>query len=169
MEIKNCVFADLEIIFNLFDHAIAYQKTKNTVVWPVFNKQDIIDAISEKRQFKVVIENKIACVWTYTFGDQFIWGNKDKNDAIYIHKIATNPDFKGQNMVQKIVNFSTKLAIEKQKLFLRMDTVGQNKGLISHYTKCGFTFLGMFAIKEYINLPAHYHEAEVSLFELKVQ
>ncbi|HEV8272366.1 MAG TPA: GNAT family N-acetyltransferase, partial [Chitinophagaceae bacterium] len=61
--------------------------------------------INEKRQWKLVIENTIACNWAITFSDKEIWGEKDKNDAIYIHRIATNPNFRGNRYIDRIVSW----------------------------------------------------------------
>jgi hypothetical protein len=52
--------------------------------------------------------------------------------------------------------------------FVRMDTVGENHKLIEHYTGCGFEFLGLSHLTDTEGLPAHYHNAVVSLFQLKV-
>jgi hypothetical protein len=49
-----------------------------------------------------------------------------------------------------------------------MDTVGENHKLIEHYTACGFEFLGLSQLTNTDGLPQHYHNAVVSLFELKV-
>jgi ribosomal protein S18 acetylase RimI-like enzyme len=168
MEIKNCELSDVDAIIALYQAAIEYQKTKKCAVWPLFDIEDIKLAIAEKRQFKIIIENKMACIFTYTFDDAAIWGSSDCNDAIYIHKIATHPNCKGQNLVEKIIIFSKQQAIDKQKMFLRMDTVGENTGLISYYTKCGFTFLGLRKLTLFSDLPEHYHNATVSLFEMKI-
>ena len=59
-------------------------------------------------------------------------------------------------------------AKENGKKYVRLDTVGDNKGLIKHYTSCGFDFLGLFKLKNTAGLPPHYHNATVSLFELAV-
>ena len=49
-----------------------------------------------------------------------------------------------------------------------MDTVGDNLGLINYYTKCGFDFLGLLKLKNTEGLPAHYDNAMVSLFQMKI-
>jgi len=41
--------------------------------------------------------------------------------------------------------------------------------VLLHYTACGFDFLGLSQLKNTDGLPQHYHNAVVSLFELKVQ
>ena len=87
---------------------------------------------------------------------------------MYIHRIATNPFFRGQNLVGKIVEWVKIYAAENQKQFVRMDTVGDNPGLIGYYTKCGFDFLGLLKLKNTEGLPAHYHNATVSLFQMTI-
>lgn len=66
----------------------------------------------------------------------------------------------------KIVEWAKIYAIDNQKQFVRMDTVGDNSGLINYYTKCGFEFLGLLKLKNTKGLPAHYENATVSLFEI---
>jgi hypothetical protein len=54
------------------------------------------------------------------------------------------------------------------KQFIRLDTCGDNQGLIKHYTNSGFTFLGMKRLKSAANLPAHYVNADVCFFEINL-
>ena len=85
---------------------------------------------------------------------------------MYIHRIATNPDFRGLHLVEHIVTWSNAYAQENKLDYIRMDTVGENLGLISHYQKCGFEFLGLHKLEDTKSLPAHYHNATVSLFQI---
>ena len=45
---------------------------------------------------------------------------------------------------------------------------GKNEGLISHYKGCGFKFLGINKLRNSSQLPAHYHNADVCFFEIKL-
>jgi hypothetical protein len=49
-----------------------------------------------------------------------------------------------------------------------MDTVGENIGLTNHYKKCGFDFLGLSKLQHTSELPLHYQNATVSLFQISV-
>ena len=168
MEIINSDIEDINTIFELYDIATNFQKSKSVVTWPEFDRELIEKEISENRQWKIIIDNKIACVWATTESDPQIWRNKNKEPAIYIHRISTHPEFRGKHLVNDIVKWSINFAKEKKKKFVRMDTVGENIGLINHYKKCGFDFLGLFKLKDTTNLPTHYHNATVSLFQLPV-
>jgi len=167
-QIQNSNIDDINEIFRLYKIATDFQKTRFTVHWPEFDRKLIETEISENRQWNIVADGKIACVWATTFDDPQIWEERNEDPSVYIHRIATNPDFRGQNLVEQIVKWVKIFAIENQKQFVRMATVGDNPGLIKHYTKCGFDFLGLLKLKNTEGLPVHYHNATVSLFQLAV-
>ena len=168
MIITNSAPTDLEEIFDFYRLATEYQKTRASVVWPDFERDLIIKEIEEKRQWKIIVDKATVCVFATTFNDPLIWGEKDKDPSVYIHRIATNPAYRGHNLVMAIVDWAKNYAKENKKKFIRLDTVGENKGLINHYQQCGFNFLGLFKLKNTGGLPAHYHNASVSLFEISV-
>ncbi|MFT5862940.1 MAG: hypothetical protein ACI828_001594 [Flavobacteriales bacterium] len=168
MKIKNSEVEDMDTIFSLYKIATDFQKKKSVVPWPDFDKELIEKEIREKRQWKIVIDGKIACVWATTDTDAQIWLKRNDDPAIYIHRISTNPNFRGQNLVKEIAKWSRVFAKENNKKYVRMDTVGENFGLINHYINCGFDFLGLSQLKETSALPAHYQNATVSLFQIRV-
>jgi GNAT superfamily N-acetyltransferase len=169
MEIKNCALKDADAILELYDAAMDLQMKKNMVVWPRFERSFIEKEIKEERQFKLMIGNEIACNWAITFEDKEIWEEKDKNDSIYIHRIATRPEYRGNRFIDVIVAWAKDYALSKRKSYVRLDTLGDNRKLIQHYTSAGFAFLGMFKLENTENLPAHYHkEPNCCLFEMKL-
>jgi ribosomal protein S18 acetylase RimI-like enzyme len=137
-------------------------------VWPEFDPELIKTEIAEERQWKMIEDGNTVCIWATTFDDPLIWEEKNADPAVYIHRIATNPEHRGNNLVQKIVDWSKEYAVENGKEYIRLDTVGKNEKLIEHYTNSGFTYLGLLKLQNTEGLPAHYDNASVSLFELKV-
>jgi ribosomal protein S18 acetylase RimI-like enzyme len=169
MKIENCTTKDIPEIFRLYSIASAYQKSKQTVVvWPDFEKQLVETEIAENRQWKLIIDESIACVWATTFSDEQIWEERNADAAIYIHRIATHPNFRGNNFVSLITEWAKNYAISNGKDFVRLDTLGNNIKLIQHYTNAGFRFLGIFDLKNTIGLPVHYHNTPACLFEIKL-
>lgn len=169
MKIQKSTLQDITEIFRLYGLATEYQKVtfpENT--WPIFERKLVETEIQEQRQFKIVIDNQIACVWAITFTDPQIWEEKNNDPAIYIHRIATNPIFRGQNFVTEIVVWAKRHAKSHQKKFIRMDTCGDNQKLIAHYKNCGFNFLGIVRLKNADKLPSHYQSADVCLFEIEL-
>ena len=169
MKIENSTEDDIPEILRLYGEASAHQiRVKATVVWPVIKRELVATEIAEKRQWKLVVDDKTACVWAITFEDEQIWQERNADAAIYIHRIATDPDFRGRNFVATIVAWARKYAESLGKDYVRLDTIGENLPLIRHYTSAGFTFLGMFQMKNTDGLPAHYESGNVALFEIKL-
>ena len=72
---------DIDSIFQFYDMAVEYQKTKFNKHWKGFERDLVEKEISENRQWKIIINNEIACVFAITFEDENIW--KEKNDIIF--------------------------------------------------------------------------------------
>jgi ribosomal protein S18 acetylase RimI-like enzyme len=170
MEIKNCLMNDANEILLLYEAARDLQTQRKMVVWPFFEKSFIEREIQEGTHWKIVFENLIACNWTITFEDREIWRQKDKNNAIYIHRICTNPALRGNRHIDLIVKWAKKYAMQMGKQFVRLDTLGNNTKLIDHYTSAGFEFLGMFELTDTASLPIHYqNEPNCCLFEISAE
>jgi hypothetical protein len=167
MEIKKCLKDDIQNILSLYSAAQSLQIERNMVVWPTFDASFIEVEINQERQWKLIVENQIACNWAITFEDKEIWREKDQNDAIYIHRICTNPLFRGNRYIDEIVTWAKEYTSKQHKRYVRLDTLGHNTKLIKHYTSAGFEFLGMYELKNTSSLPKHYQdEPNCCLFEL---
>ena len=165
--IQNSTLNDIDEIFRLYRLATNFQKSKKIKEhWPEFDRNMVKEEIQSLRQFKILVNDQIASIWAITFNDFEIWGEKDKSPSMYIHRIATNPDFRGQNLISKIIEWAKEYAISKNREFLRLDTCGNNSRLIELYTSCGFEFLGLTKLKNTATLPSHYHDADICLFEI---
>lgn len=161
----NSTEGDLGEIFRLYDLATAYQRIRFPQnQWPRFEKSLIEREIRERRQFKLLTGDTIGCIWAVSYSDPQIWPEDDGRSAIYIHRIAANPEFRGNNFVSIIVDWAKKFAADKK--YIRMDTCGNNTKLIRHYESCGFHFLGIKKLKDASGLPSHYQNADVCYFEI---
>jgi hypothetical protein len=168
MQILLSNLSDIDTIFEFYDKAIAFQKANSKQHWLPFERNLIEKEIGEKRQWKIVINNEIACIFAITFSDENIWGEKNADPAIYIHRIVTEPKFRGNNFVGNIVDWAKMYGKENNKRFVRMDTWGDNLKLKAHYEKFGFNYLGIITPQRVSELPAHYSSITLSLFELPI-
>lgn len=170
MKIEVSTLNDLDEIFRLYKEATKYQKIKFPEnQWPEFSRSLVVNELEEHRQFKIIINEQIACIWAVTFSDAEIWEEKNSDPAIYIHRIATSPLFRGHNFVSKIVGWAGEYAKQHNKEFIRLDTCGHNRKLISHYCNAGFDFLGIKKLSDPTGLPAHYIDADVCYFEIALE
>jgi ribosomal protein S18 acetylase RimI-like enzyme len=95
-----------------------------------------------------------------------LWGEKDKNNAIYLHRIATHPDYKGRQLINRIIDWSLIHARKAGRKFIRMDTWGDNDRLSNYYIKAGFRLVGKQFITKNESLPEHYWGIYLNLFEM---
>lgn len=166
--IVEAVLEDIDEVFRLYDLATSYQKTKTDKTWSGFERELIETEISESRLWKIIENNEIACVFSIAFSDELIWGKKDQDPSIYLHRIATNPDYRGKGYVKKIIQWAEEYALANGIEYIRLDTFGDNHALIGYYVKCGFKFLGLTSPKNTDELPKHYEGISLSLFEIEV-
>ena len=74
MTIKNVSIVDIDDVFRLYKIASEYQREKKKViVWPNFDRNMVETEITEKRQFKMFIDNEVVCILAITFSDEQIW------------------------------------------------------------------------------------------------
>lgn len=166
MEFLNSTTEDMEAIFDLYDAAIAHQKAVSKQHWLPFDTQLVAVEIAEGRQWKIMVDGQIACIFLTAFSDPAIWGEKDADPSIYLHRIVTNPAFRGQHFVQKIVDWAKIYAKESGKKFIRLDTWSDNPRLKELYLQCGFQFLGIQSPADPAALPSHYSTIKLGMFEL---
>ncbi len=168
MDIQNSTPDDLPMIFEMYEMAIAHQKKVSHLHWQAFDREMVSQEISEGRQWKIMVDGQAACVFVSTFSDPHIWGEKDREPSIYLHRIVTRPDFRGRNFVQEIVNWAKIYGKKNGRKFIRMDTWGDNPKLIEYYQKCGFRFLGVALPSNREMLPAHYSCITLAFFEMEI-
>jgi hypothetical protein len=75
MKIQNCEPEDINQIFRLYRLASSFQKEKNATAWPEYEHYLIEIEIAENRQWKLLINNEIACVWAIIFSDAQFWAH----------------------------------------------------------------------------------------------
>ncbi|MNK35205.1 Acetyltransferase (GNAT) family protein [compost metagenome] len=167
IEVLNSQTADIDIIFDFYDMAIAHQKKVFNKHWQGFSRELVQTEIAENRQYKILVGGEIACVFAVTFNDKLIWGDRDQ-DAIYIHRIVTHPNFRGYAFVKEIIKWARQYSLDNELKYIRMDTWADNEKLLEYYTGCGFGYVGVVTMQKTDGLPKHYEGISLSLFEIVV-
>ncbi len=166
IRIVNAVDDDLDVIFDLYAKAVEFQKQVFDKHWLGFDSALVNTEIAEDRLWKIVENGAITCIFSVAYADPMIWGERSGDPAMYIHRIVTNPDFRGRAFVRVITEWAKTHARSKGLRYVRMDTWGDNKKLIDYYKDCGFTFLGLTSAEISEDMPKHYHGITLSLFEI---
>ncbi len=163
--IENTVKSDLEFIYEMFDKAINYQKKNNFPVWPDYDKNTLRNDIEQMLQFKIIIEGSIACVFSICFEDKIVWRERDKNDAVYLHRIVVNQNFKGLKLFRRVLEWAKNISTEKEFDFIRMDTWADNPSIIEYYHGFGFKTVDLYTTPNSEDLPIQQRNNEIVLLQ----
>ncbi|HNM26024.1 MAG TPA: GNAT family N-acetyltransferase [Saprospiraceae bacterium] len=168
MDFQPSTIDDLETIFQLYEYAIAHQKAVSDQHWLPFERRLVEQEIAEGRIWKIVDGEQIACVFMIAYNDPHIWGIKDADPAVYLHRIATHPACRGRNFVAAIIEWARAHGRARGKKYLRLDTWADNLRLKALYERCGFRFLGVERPANPAALPSHYSTIELGMFEMEI-
>lgn len=154
---------DVEEILKVCDLGIQFQQTVFHRHWFGFDRDLLVREIGEGRHWKIMEGPAIACVFSVQFDDTLVWGPQEP--SIYLHRIVTDPHFKGRGYVPLIIEWARSYGAANGFRFIRLDTFPDNTKLMDYYVQCGFRFCGFrhFAPEEVV--PAHYRDG-LSLFEI---
>ena len=164
-QILNTEKSDLNFICTLFDAAIAYQKRKNYTVWKGYDTDLLKKEIENNRQFKIVANGEILCVFSVCYADPVIWREMDRGDAIYLHRIVVNPEHKGKKQFKKVLDWAIAEAESENLRFIRMDTWADNQNIIEYYKSFGFKFLENYTTPDSPELAFQYRKQKLALLE----
>lgn len=169
MNITNTTLTDITAIFKLYDAATAYQKTVTKKSWQGFERTLIEREINENRHYKIVEDgDQVACTFVIARNNPVIWEDSGQDQALYLHRIATHPDFRGKGYVKAIVSWAKTYAKANALSYIRMDTHSGNERLNQYYINAGFNYKGIRPIEWTSELPEHYKDGPFSLFEIKL-
>ncbi len=168
MRITNSSKADIDVLFEIYDLASAYKLKVGNKGWKGFEVTQVEKEIQEGRHYTIWEGMDIACTFVLTYDDEVIWHKRGKDRAVYIHRIATNPQYRGGAYVKKILAWVKQLAISQKLDFIRLDTHSGNEKLNRYYEECGFEFKGISHIVWEKGMPEHYKEGSFSLFEIVI-
>jgi ribosomal protein S18 acetylase RimI-like enzyme len=167
--VLNTEMSDLTLIFKLFEHSIRYQEAKGFPVWRDYDKDAIIRDIENRNQYKVVLDSNALIVFSVCYTDKVIWRELDQGRSIYLHRIVVNPDFKGQKLFGKILEWTIAHSKGKGLESIRMDTWAANPTIINYYKSFGFSFIETYTTPDTKELPVHNRNLALTLLEYKLQ
>ena len=165
MEIRKTTPSDIETLREMWEHAKTFQKEGGYPVWPDFPENFILRDMDQGLHFKLMSGGKILCYFSISLNDTAIWGERDRDDALYIHRAVTAPEFRGLGLTRFVFEWAKVKARLLGRKYIRIDTWGNNKHLIDYYIRAGFKPAGSRQMGEDPGLMEHYANLELALFE----
>lgn len=168
IRIINMTKDDFPVALWLFEQAMKLQGQNGYKVWNNIDKAALEKDIENNLQYKIVKGNDILCIFSVQYNDPFIWRDRDRNDAIYLHRIVVNPTFKGQKQFENVLNWAKQSARQNNLKFIRMDTWADNEKIIDYYKSFGFRFIEQYKTTDAPELPIQNRDLDVALLELNL-
>ncbi len=167
--VENTTMADLESVYEFFDQSIRYQEAKGYNVWRNYDKGALVKDVETGNQYKITVNGQMAMVFSVGYADTVIWREMEKGESVYLHRIVVNPRFKGQKLFGAIATWTAAHARQKGLRSVRMDTWGDNPGIIKYYQEFGFQFVENFTTPDTPELPVHNRNLKLALLEMKLK
>lgn len=151
---------------DFWNAAVSYQASKQLPLWPPYPEQKIKDEIHAGLHFSAFTpDDMLAGYFSLALSDELIWGEKERGDAIYIHRMCVNPNQKGNHLTASVLSWANGYALSIGRKFVRMDTWGDNQRLVDYYVACGFRHIENRRLGVVPGLSPHYHNTNLALFE----
>jgi len=167
--VSHTQLTDLEEIFRLFDYSVHYQEQRGYPVWRDYDKSAIVRDIDTGNQFKVLIGKETGIVFSVCYSDKVIWRERERGDAIYLHRIVVNPAHKGLKLFGVILDWVIQHAQQRKLQHIRMDTWAANPNIIAYYKTFGFSFVEKFTTSNSPELPIHNRNLDLVLLEYSLK
>lgn len=165
-QFQNAELIDLPLILELYAKGSQYQQTIFGKSWQSIDVDRVRTEIKEGRLWKIVDDAAIACIFSVLYSDPLLWRERNADAAVYIHRIVTNPDFRGRGYVAKITAWAKEHALAKGLRFVRLDTWNDNDKLVSLYLNSGYQFVDTVELSASEATPIHYVGNTISLFQI---
>ena len=160
---------EIPIITILFEQSIEWYTRQGYKVWQSIDRSGLEKDIEQGLQYKIQRGKELLCVFSIQYKDPFIWRERDRDCAIYLHRIVVNPKFRGLRLFEKVLNWAKRHAKENKISYIRMDTWAENNKIIDYYSTYGLVFIENSTTPDAPELPQQNRNLEVALLQLKVE
>lgn len=167
MNIQLCEPKDLDRMLEVYEEAIAFQKTRSPFSWHRFEAASLTEEIRRKELYKVLINKQTGCVFRMLLNDPAIWKEKDAVPSVYLHRISVGDGFHGLGIMHAILEWAKRYCKTHHRMYVRIDTWGLNKKLTDYYKALGFSFVETREVRPEGGLEPYYNGV-LSMFQLKV-
>lgn len=159
---------DLNFVFWLYEEAMKYQYAKGYNVWKGYDKEVLASEMNAGLQHKLILDEKIAMVFSAIYSDKLLWQDLDHDDAVYVHRLVVNPESRGQGLFKHVFEWLIADAQSKGRKYLRLDTWGDNPKMIAYYESFGYKFIKNHSSGDDQDLPSPHRNMYFALMEYEI-
>jgi ribosomal protein S18 acetylase RimI-like enzyme len=147
LEISQVISSEIDIVMVLVKKAILKMEEEGIFQWDEIypDKAIFLSDIVSNQLYGIKQNGSLAGIMTlnedqYPAYQDIPW--TDNGRALVIHRLCISPDFQGQGLAKRLVQFAEKYARENHYSSIRLDAFTQNKKALglydsSHYQRRG--------------------------------
>lgn len=165
MRVEPATPADLPAIHAAYEDARAIQRAQHSPLWADFTDEMVLAEIADGRLLRVMDGDVLAGVFTVAYDDRAIWGERERGEHIYLHRIGRAAGYPGRGLLATVLAWTWARCEAMQRRGLRIDTWASNEALVALYVRQGFHVVGRHRIGVEPTLPTHYQGTELTLLE----
>ena len=165
MRVEHATAADLPAVRAAYADARAIQRAQGAILWPEFGDASILAELEAGRLYRVMDGEALVGVFSVAWEDGAIWGDLERGEHIYLHRIARAATYPGRGLIGAVLAWARAQCRALGRAGLRMDTWASNEALVAFYERQGFRVVGRRRIGVEPRLPPHYHGNEFTLLE----
>lgn len=137
---------DAAPVITLLKEVAAWLKANEIDQWGFLleggEDEEIRQAVLSGDTYVVHLENEMVATFTLyprqSEWDEYIWGNEDQADVLYLHRLAVAPLMMRKGLGTDILHW----ILDNHPQPIRLDCVSGHKKLAEFYTENGFTLIG---------------------------
>ena len=125
----------------------------------------MLEEINLSRLLCVVDEHGIAGVFSISYDDGALWGERERSQHVYLHRIAKGAESRVSGLLDVVLAWARVHCRHLGRSGLRMDTWASNTALIALYESRGFRIVDRSRVGYDERLPVQYHDNDFVLLE----
>lgn len=165
MRVETATPDDLPAVHAAYEDARAIQRAQHAPLWAEFSDAMVLAEITDGRLLRVMDGDTLAGVFTVAYDDRVIWGELERGEHIYLHRIGRAAGYPGRGLLGAVLDWTWAKCDELGRAGLRIDTWASNEALVALYVRQGFHVIGRHRIGVEPTLPPHYQGTELTLLE----
>ena len=152
---------ELQVFSDVIQGVSRWFQEHGQPMWPLemLTAQALLEAYPHGEFWIGRIAEKAVATFVLVEHDPSFWPDVAPHESVFIHKIAVDRRFKGQNLGVHILDFARDQAINRGKRFLRLDTDVRRLPVRAVYERYGFTWAG----------ECRAHDFDCVLYELELR
>jgi GNAT superfamily N-acetyltransferase len=147
MTIRPATSADIPALLDLIKRVVPQMQAAGNFQWNEYYPNEAVfsEDIDKQQLWVATVDDQLAGVAALTEDQEpeYAQAGMDLSErAIVTHRLAVNPDFRGQGVAAALLQQAEQLALDRGIACLRVDTNSENQATQRLFPKLGYQYAG---------------------------